>query len=207
MARFARERVREGVVALAAAFATVLILSRFPGWDSTKLSAVGLVVCVTVLGVWELATHGVLGGMMGGTLPTYTPPTWAGGKKGQLRRDTAKLVRRLREYVKTGPAPIAEMIRRDGPQIWERSTDKPDVMERWERQKAELDELFSADVQDIVRRYREYGLLDQRHAMHITWDCEDVVGLSRAATKLELLARALSARGGESSGPPLAHED
>ena len=185
---FLASRVREGVVALAAAFLFGLVASRFPALDTTQVALAGFVACVVVLTVWELGRAGFLGTV---TLPIYQRPDWRFGPKGRLKRDTEKLVKRLRHHIKTGPSPIAEIIRHERDNVKVRNSGDPEVWERWERQKAELDELFAADLKDVLRRYQERGLLDEREASHIEWDCEDMTGLARAATKLELLARKL----------------
>lgn len=195
-----RDRLREGVVALTAAFVVVFIGSRIPGWDTARLALIGTIAGVIVLTFWEFGRHGLLGNL--DLSAKYQRPRWSGRR--QLRQDTLALVKELHAHVQSQPSSMARSHAEhfamaaaskaakdeaEAAEIWNRYTAK--TTERYERERQEIAERFGGKILAVVEQYHRRGVIDDQTRTMLLRRSTSLSDLSETASTLEAWARQL----------------
>jgi len=126
-------------------------------------------------------------------------PPEHGGKR-RLRQETTALVKDVRAFLKTQPAPYTESMREhtemtrqmqnvteeERNAIWTEYTQQ--MTERHARETQNLAERFGGRLLYLSGEYRRLGLLKDADAHHMQWMANSVGWLAQAANELEALA-------------------
>ncbi len=122
------------------------------------------------------------------------------GGKHRLRQHTTALVKDIRDFLKTQPAPHIESVREhtemtrrmqnvaeeERTAIWNEYTQK--MTERTARETQNLAERFGGRLRYVSLEYQRRGLLSESDARQMQWMANSVGWLAQAANELEALA-------------------